>query len=53
MVTMNRVSVCVHAHMCMKDLSILPFPNFLEETCGLPADYSLVSLEKYGGGCGH
>jgi hypothetical protein len=39
--------------VCVEDLSILPFPNFHEETYGLPANYSLVSLKKHGGGYGH
>lgn len=49
--TMGPVSVCLHVGV--KNLSIIPFPNFLVEIYGLPANYSLVSLEKYGGECGH
>lgn len=32
---------------------IIPFPNFLGETDEQPANCSLVSSQKYGGGYGH
>jgi len=35
------------------DMIVLPFPNFLVETCGLHVSYSLVSLGIYDEEYGH